>query len=57
MAFIITALVENVHLAVVELFTSKQNLICITETLPCWALNIIQDTEDGNRIGHLEKPE
>ena len=56
-AFISSTEVENAHLAVVELFTSKQNLICITETRLCWALNIIQDTEDGYRFGHLEKPE
>lgn len=56
-AFIIIAMVEDVHLAVAELFPSKQNLICITETLLCWALNIIQDTDDGSRIGHSEKPE
>lgn len=56
-AFISTTVVEDSHLAAVELFTSKQNLICITETRLCWALNIIQGTEDGNRIGHSEKPE
>lgn len=55
--FIIIAVVEDVHLAVAELFPSKQILICITETLLCWALNTIQDTDYGSRIGRLEKPE
>lgn len=53
----VAATVVFTIIAAVELFTSKQNLICITETRLCWALNIIQDTEDRNRIGHLEQPE